>query len=119
MRSLSLGVVLEEPAKPVHTAKATVTFATLSTALSSSAKAVLMSIAKKTKATATGGVVIGYVQKDRNSANNTALSTQRAQAIAAFLKANGVTAPLTTRGNGALTAKITGRVAVASVTYTD
>jgi hypothetical protein len=27
--------------------------------------------------------------------------------------------PLSTRGNGALTAKITGRVAVASVTYTD
>ena len=119
VRSLSLGVVLEEPAKPVRTAKATVTFGARSTALTAKAKATLLSLARKTKATATGGVVIGYVQKDSNSANNTALSTQRATAIARFLKANGVTVPLTTRGNGALTAKITGRVAVASVTYTD
>jgi len=119
VRSLSLGVVLEEPAKPVRTAKATVTFAPLSTTLSSSAKAVLMSLAKKTNATATGGVVIGYVQKDRNSANNTALSTKRAQVIAAFLKANGVKAALSTRGNGVLSAKDIGRSAIATVTYTD
>jgi len=109
--------VLEEPAKPVRTAKATVTFGARSTALTAKAKATLLSLARKTKATATGGVVIGYVQKDGIRANNTTLSKQRALAIVRFLKAHGVKAPMTTRGNGALTAKTTGRMAAIRVNY--
>jgi hypothetical protein len=118
VRSLSLGVVLEAPAKPERVAKARVSFGPRSTVLSSSAKSTLKALAKKTKATAIGGLVVGYVQKDGNLANNTALSTQRAKVIAAFLKANGVKAALTMQGNGALTAKTTGRVATVSVSYT-
>jgi len=117
VRSLSLGVVLEAPAKPVRTAKATVTFGALSTALTPQAKTALRSLAQKTKRTATGGFAVGYVQKDNNLANNASLSKQRAVEIVRFLKANGVTAPLTTRGNGALTAEATARMATVSVTY--
>ena len=118
VRSLSLGVVLEAPAKGVRTAKATVTFDSLSAALTPKAKKELRSLAKKTKATATGGLVVGYVQNDGNPANNASLSKQRARAIATFLKANGVTAPLGIRGNGAWTKQTTGRIATVSVSYT-
>jgi len=119
VRSLSLGVVLEEPAKPVRTAKATVTFAPLSTTLSPKAKAALRSLAQRAKATATSGYAIGYVQKDGNYSNNASLSKKRARAIVRFLKANGVKAPLGYRGDGVLTKKKTGRTATINVTFTD
>jgi outer membrane protein OmpA-like peptidoglycan-associated protein len=118
VRSLSIGVVLEATAKGVRTAKATVSFDSLSAALTPKAKKALRSLAKKTKATATGGLVVGYVQRDGNPANNASLSKQRARAIAAFLKANGITAPLGTRGNGAWTKQTDGRIANVSVSYT-
>ena len=118
VRSLSIGVVFEAPAKTLRTAKATVSFDPLSAALTPTAKKELRSLAKKTKGTATGGFAIGFVQKDGNPANNASLSKQRARVIAAFLKANGVTAPLTTRGNGVLSKKETGRSATVSVSYT-
>ena len=119
VRSLSIGVVFEAPAKMLRTAKATVSFDPLSAALTPTAKKELLSLAKKTKGTATGGFAIGFVQKDGNPANNASLSKQRARVIAAFLKANGVTAPLTTRGNGVLSKKETGRIATVSVSYTN
>jgi outer membrane protein OmpA-like peptidoglycan-associated protein len=119
VRTLSLGVLLEAPAKAVRTAKATVRFDPLSSTLSSSAKATLTALAKKTKTSATGGLAVGYVQKDGNPANNASLSKQRARAIAVFLKANGFKAPLGTRGNGALTEKTSGRSATVKVSYTD
>jgi outer membrane protein OmpA-like peptidoglycan-associated protein len=119
VRSLSIGVVFEAPAKTLRTAKATVSFDPLSAALTPTAKKELRSLAKKTKGTATGGFAIGFVQKDGNPANNASLSKQRARVIAAFLKANGVTAPLSVRGNGALTKKETGRSATVSVSYTN
>ena len=119
VRSLSIGVVFEAPTKPVRTAKATVSFDPLSTTLTPKAKKALRSLAKKTKRTATGGFAIGYVQKDGNPANDASLSKQRARAIVQFLKANGVKAPLTTRGNGALSKNKTGRTATVSVSYTN
>ena len=118
VRSLSLGVVLEAPAKPVRTAKATVSFGPLSTVLTPKAKSALKSLAQKTKRTATSGLAIGYVQRDNNFTNNASLSKQRALAIVRYLKANGVSAPLSIRGNGALTTKETARIAKISVTYT-
>ena len=102
-----------------RTAKATVSFDPLSTTLTPKAKKALRSLAKKTKRTATGGFAIGYVQKDNNPANDASLSKQRARAIVQFLKANGVKAPLTTRGNGVLSKNKTGRTATVSVSYTN
>jgi outer membrane protein OmpA-like peptidoglycan-associated protein len=119
VRSLSIGVVFEAPAKTLRTAKATVSFDPLSAVLTPKAKKALRSLAQKTKGTATAGFAIGYVQKDGNSANNASLSKQRARAIVRFLKANGVTAPLSSRGNGALTKKKTGRSATISVSYSN
>jgi outer membrane protein OmpA-like peptidoglycan-associated protein len=119
VRSLSIGVVFEAPAKTLRTAKATVSFDPLSAVLTPKAKKALRSLARKTKGTATAGFAIGYVQKDGNSANNASLSKQRARAIVRFLKANGVTAPLSSRGNGALTKKKTGRSATISVSYSN
>jgi outer membrane protein OmpA-like peptidoglycan-associated protein len=118
VRSLSLGVVLEAPAKAVRTAKATVTFDSLSSTLTPKAKKALRSLAKKTKATATGGLAVGYVQRDGNPANNASLSRKRASEIVRFLKANGVMAPLGSRGNGAWTKQTNGRIANVSVSYT-
>ncbi len=118
LRSLSLGVVLEAPAKPVRTAKATVSFGALSTVLTPKAKSALKSLAQKTKQTATGGFAVGYVQKDNNDANNASLSKQRAVEIVRYLKANGISAPLSIRGNGALTTKASARIAKVSVSYT-
>jgi outer membrane protein OmpA-like peptidoglycan-associated protein len=94
-----------------------VTFGPRSTALTAKAKVTLLSLARRTKATATGGVVIGYVQRDGIRANNTTLSKRRALAIVRFLKAHGVKVPLTTRGHGALTTKTTGRMATIRVSY--
>jgi outer membrane protein OmpA-like peptidoglycan-associated protein len=119
VRTLSLGVVLEAPVKPVRTAKATVSFDPLSAALTPKAKKALRALAQMTKGTATTGLAIGYVQKDGNPANDTSLSKQRARVIAAFLKANGMTAPLSTRGDGVLSKKKTGRAGTISVIYTD
>jgi len=119
VRSLSIGVVFEAPAKPVRTTKATVSFDPLSAALTPKAKKALRSLARKTKATATGGLAVGYVQNAGDPANNASLSKQRARVIVRFLKANGVTAPLSSRGNGALTKKKTGRSATVSVSYTN
>jgi outer membrane protein OmpA-like peptidoglycan-associated protein len=86
--------------------------------LSSEAKATLRSLARTVGSTARGGLVVGYVQRNKNLANDTALSTKRAKAIAGHLRALGVKATLATRGDGALTSKDKSRKATVSITYT-
>lgn len=120
VRSLSLGVVLQAPQVTAgqKVAKATVFFGPSSARLTSKAKATLKLLARKVGSNAHGGLVIGYVQRDKNLANNTALSTQRAKALAGHLRALGIKADLTTKGNGALTSKDKSRKATVSITYT-
>ena len=119
VRSLSLGVVLEAPTKPIRTATATVAFGPRSAILTSEARATLLSLARRTKASATGGTVIGYVQGDRTLANNATLSRQRAAVVARFLKEHGLAAPLGVRGKGVLSVTPRGRAAIVRVTYAD
>ena len=120
VRSLSLGVVLEAPKATAgrKVAKATVFFAPTSARLSPKAQATLKTLARKVGSSAGGGLIVGYVQRDKNLANNTALSTKRAKAIAAYLRAHGIKATLATRGDGALTSKDKSRKATVSITYT-
>jgi outer membrane protein OmpA-like peptidoglycan-associated protein len=120
VRSLSMGVVLQAPQVTARqkVAKATVFFGPSSAQLTSKAKATLQSLARTVGSNARGGLVVGYVQRDKNLANNAALSTKRAKAIASHLRALGVKASLATRGDGALTSKDKSRKATVSITYT-
>ncbi len=120
VRSLSLGVVLQAPklTSGQKVAKATVFFGPSSARLTSKARATLQTLARTVGSKARGGLVIGYVQRDQNLANDTALSTQRAKVIASHLRALGIKADLTTKGNGALSSKDKSRKATVSITYT-
>jgi len=120
VRSLSLGVVLQAPkvAANQKTARASVVFDAGSARLSPQAKKALTTLARRDGATATGGMVVGYVQRDRNYASDEQLSIQRAKSVAKFLRLRGVKGTLVTRGNGALSGSETARKAVVTVRYT-
>ncbi len=120
VRSLSLGVVLQAPkvAANQKTARASVVFDAGSARLSPQAKKALTTLARRAGATATGGMVVGYVQRDRNYASDEQLSIQRAKSVAKFLRLQGVKGTLVTRGNGALSGSETARKAVVTVRYT-
>ena len=120
VRSLSLGVVLQAPkvAANQKTARASVVFDAGSARLSPQAKKALTTLARRAGATATGGMVVGYVQRDRNYASDEQLSIQRAKSVAKFLRLRGVKGTLVTRGNGALSGSETARKAVVTVRYT-
>lgn len=57
-------------------------------------------VARKAGAKATVTVVIGYVQGTSSTANDQALSSQRAQVVAAYLRSEGVKGQYSIRGNG-------------------
>jgi uncharacterized delta-60 repeat protein len=120
VRSLSLGVVVQatKVAANQKTARASVVFDAGSPLLSPLAKKTLTALARRVGATATGGMVVGYVQRDRNYASDELLSTQRAKEVAKFLRLRGVKGTLVTRGNGALSGSETARKAVVTVRYT-
>jgi outer membrane protein OmpA-like peptidoglycan-associated protein len=120
VRSLSLGVVLQAPqvAASQRTARASVEFQAGSARLTPRAKKQLTSLARRAGATASGGMVVGYVQRDGNYATNQKLSAKRAGAVARFLRRHGVKASLVTRGNGALSLNETARKAVVTLRYT-
>ena len=117
MRSLSLGVVLQDPAKRLS-ASANAQFAALSATLSPAAKASLTKLVAATGRTAVRTEVVGYVQGTKVTTNDKDLSARRARAVAAYLKGLGLKSVYVVRGNGV--AKDTGpgarRVGVA-VTY--
>jgi len=120
VRSLSLGVVLEAPqaAASQKTARVSVEFDAGSARLSAAAKKQLTSLARRAGATASAGMVVGYVQRDGNYAKNQKLSAQRARAVARFLSSHGVKGTLVTHGNGALSVNDTARKAVVTLRYT-
>ena len=118
-RSLSLGVVLKASpsAATQKVARATVMFASGSASLTSQAQRELLALARATGGKSTGGLVVGYVQRDGKLAMNAALSAKRANAVAQYLRAHGVKAKLNTRGDGALGPQDAARKAVVTLRY--
>jgi outer membrane protein OmpA-like peptidoglycan-associated protein len=120
VRSLSLGVLLstDKVVGKSRVARTTVFFDALSARLSSTAKASLKALVKGRGASATRSVVVGYVQPAGTSSNDKALSTQRAKAIAAYLRSLGLKGTVTTRGDGvAKESGAAGRKAVIAIRY--
>ena len=102
VRSLNVGVLVQPTAVRTATARGQVYFDALSSALSDGAKATLRQIAKRATSGAgvTRSVVVGYVQPTSISTNDQALSTARAQAVASFLRSQGVKGVYVVRGDG-------------------
>lgn len=101
VRSVSVGVILKKgkPAATMQT-RAKVYFAPLSDDLTPAGRAALDKVAAKVRAKATSSVVLGYVQGTNSTANDLALSTSRARAVAAYLRSQGVTGRFVIRGDG-------------------
>ena len=119
VRSLSLGVVVATPvvAAPKR-ASARVYFDPMSSVLTGDGMAMLKALVKKTGKKAVRTVSIGYVQGTTITANDEALSTQRAPNVATYLRKLGLKGRFVVRGDGI--AKETGATARrvdVSVTY--
>jgi len=120
VRSLSLGVLVRPTAVRTSTARAQVYFDVLSPALDAKAKTTLRGVARTATsgAGATRSVVVGYVQPTSASSNDGALSTARAQAVAAYLRSRGVKGVYVVRGDGkAKEAGATARRVNIAITY--
>lgn len=121
VRSLSLGVQVQDKSTPtaaLRTAKATVFFTAYSAALTTSAKKALRALAQGRARATTKIVSIGYVQPNNTTANDKSLSTQRAKAVAAYLRTLGVKGTITTRGDGiANQTGPAGRKAIVTLTF--
>jgi len=101
VRSVSVGVILKKGTSSARgQARATVYFAPLSTELTPASKTSLDRVARKAGAKATVTVVIGYVQGTNSTANDQALSSQRAKVVATYLRGKGVKGRYSVRGNG-------------------
>lgn len=105
VRSLSLPVVVkadgpEAASTALRTTRASVLFAPLSSRLDTKAKATLRKLAQEVGARARITTVVGYVQKSGSSVNDVQLSTQRARAVSAFLRQEGLRGRLLVRGEG-------------------
>ena len=109
VRSLSIGVLVKSTAGRTATARTKVYFDVLSPALDAKAKSQLRAIARKVRADAVRSVVVGYVQPTSIAGNDQSLSSARARAVAAYLRAQGVTGVYVVRGDGK--AKETGALA--------
>lgn len=104
VRSVSLGVQLEDPssmsARRPATAKTTVYFAPLSSVLDKADKAKLRSLVRKSGLKATKVQIVGYVQKGGASTNDQALSLARAQAVASYVRSLGLKGAYVVKGGG-------------------
>jgi outer membrane protein OmpA-like peptidoglycan-associated protein len=101
VRSLSLGVVLSTPvAATSKRATAKVYFESLSSVLTEEGISTLKALVKKTGKKGVRTVSIGYVQGTTVTANDEALSTQRARNVAAYLKKLGLKGRFVVRGDG-------------------
>lgn len=102
VRSLSLGVIVTRTAASVATRKAhaEVFFAPLSSALTPQAKATLQKLVKTTGKQGVRTVVVGLVQPVGGVANDHALSTARANAVAKQLKSLGLRGAYSVKGDG-------------------
>lgn len=122
VRSLSLGVQVEELQAPTQakkrSAKATVLFNALSAKLTPAAKRELRAVVRGRAGLTTRTLVVGYVQANDTTANDKSLSTQRAKAVARYLRSIGVKGAFITRGQGVAKERgAAARKAVVTLTY--
>lgn len=97
----------------------TVSFGKKSSKLSAKEKKKLLSAVAGVGSKVTSGVVVGYVQRDGNRANDNELSAARAKIIASFLTDAGVPVRLVASGKGALNTKKSSRKAIVSLRYVE
>lgn len=113
VRSISLGVQLEaektSTARRPATAKTTVYFASLSSVLDEAGKTKLRALVRKSGLKASKVQVVGYVQQGGSSANDKALSLDRAKAVARYLRSLGLRGAYAVNGEGV--AKVSGALA--------
>ena len=102
VRSLSIGVVVRPSVTVAATkrAKAYVFFEPLSSQISADGQATLQALVKKTGKAGVRSVVVGFVQGTTVTSNDEALSTERARAVASYLRSLGLKGAYTVRGNG-------------------
>jgi outer membrane protein OmpA-like peptidoglycan-associated protein len=102
VRSLSIGVLVKPTTVAVKAYRATakVYFESLSSVLTDEGMSTLKALVKKTGKKGVRTVSIGYVQGTTITANDEALSTQRAKNVAAYLKKLGLKGRFVVRGDG-------------------
>ena len=105
VRVASLGMVLTKPAVPVKRLRTTVLFAPLSAVLTDASVAKLSAAVKKVpkRVSKVTVQVVGYVQPTSGTGNDRTLSTARAKAVAAELKALGIKGQFVVSGRGQAT----------------
>jgi hypothetical protein len=101
VRSLSLGITVI-PARVVttKTEKGNVFFEPLSTVISPQGEATLNGLVRKAKKQGVRTVVLGFVQETATTSNDDSLSTQRARAVASYLRDRGLKGAYVIRGDG-------------------
>jgi outer membrane protein OmpA-like peptidoglycan-associated protein len=101
VRSLSLGIQVKR-GRVVTTAseKGNVFFEPLSTVISPQGEATLNGLVRKAKKQGVRTVVLGFVQETATTSNDDSLSTQRARAVAAYLRDRGLKGAYAIRGDG-------------------
>ena len=101
VRSLSLGVVMATPVVALPKQATTIVyFESLSSVLTDEGRSTLKALVKKTGKKDVRTLSIGYVQGTTITANDEALSTQRAKSVAAYLKKLGLKGRFVVRGDG-------------------
>jgi len=119
VRSLSLGVVVQQPARAAKTSTVRVFFTPMSAELTGASKARLRALVKRTGKSLVSASVVGYVQPTSITANDQSLSNRRARVVADFLRSLGVKGDFEVRGSGVATQNgATARRVNVSVTYT-
>jgi outer membrane protein OmpA-like peptidoglycan-associated protein len=111
---------LDPPARRPVTTKAekgNVFFEPLLTVISPQGEATLNAIVRKAKKQGVRTVVLGFVQETSTTSNDDSLSTQRARAVAAYLRDRGLKGAYSIRGNGVAGTGDAARRVNVNVTY--
>jgi outer membrane protein OmpA-like peptidoglycan-associated protein len=102
VRSLSIGVVVRPAvvATSMKRTKALVFFEPLSSQINAAGQTTLKALVKRTGKAGIRSIVVGFVQGTTVTANDQALSTERARAVASYLRSLGLKGAYTVRGDG-------------------
>jgi hypothetical protein len=101
VRSLSLGITVKRGRVVTTKAeKGNVFFEPLSTVISPQGEATLNGLVRKAKKQGVRTVVLGFVQETATTSNDDLLSTQRARAVASYLRDRGLKGAYSIRGDG-------------------
>jgi outer membrane protein OmpA-like peptidoglycan-associated protein len=103
----------------VYSLKFSVTFGERSSKLTEAQKETLRKAIAKAGSKVISGTVVGYVQREKFTGNDKALSAARAKAVSKFLSENGVKVRIVSMGKGALNSSKTSRKAVLNMRYAE